>query len=294
MRVRLILTTSLLLAACLQSCGPLEKSRTHAVYGRDQRTLVSRAPIEVQRFAPAIAMLSRDFQIQTQTPTDVTFKPHRQADVLQLCAEEPFREQFMLGDCTGFAIGDSHLMTARHCIPTQKSCDERVIVFGHTNETQNSFPTESIFHCKRIIEAAEKGFGDLVLIELDRKMNAVPAAFSFRQTNQSSEKRPTDRPLYVAGHPFGASLTVSPLETHLKAVDTFFSTGAADVAQGASGSPLFDPISGEVFGVLTGGETDLEWDVTRNCNKTRVCHSDECRGEQFSSPSNLKLKALAQ
>lgn len=200
----------------------------------------------------------------------------------------------MLGDCTGFAIGDSHLISARHCIPTQKSCDERVIVFGHINENQFSFPSESVFRCKRIIQAAEKNFGDLVLIELDRKLSAIPAAFSLRQTGQSSEQRPTDRALYVAGHPFGASLTVSPLETHLNAVDTFFSMGAADVAQGTSGSPLFDPSSGEVFGVLTGGEKDLEWDVTRNCNKTRVCYSDECRGEQFSSPGNLKIKALAQ
>lgn len=64
-------------------------------------------------------------------------------------------------------------------------------------------------------------------------------------------------------------------------------TAQADVAQEMSGAPVIDPKRHEVLAVLTGGESDLEWDEAEGCNRSRTCSAGECSGEKFANPRTL-------
>jgi V8-like Glu-specific endopeptidase len=281
--------TFLFSALAMFSCSKSEISETMAVYGADNRTPTASSPRNVASYASSIALITRRFQVKATNQDTVTINAVNQGDVLQMCSDEPFRDELMTGDCTGFLVGVDRLVTARHCIPNQKSCDERLFIFNHVSPAQNSFPKKQVYSCKKIISAAEKDAGDLVLVELDRPLDPSLNAPFLTQEKQSAKRRPHGQ-LYVLGHPFGGSLTAAPLESELKPENLIYRRGYADVSQGHSGSPLFDPDTGEVHGVLTGGEKDLAWDESRSCNKTNVCKTNECKGEQFSSLQYLSFQ----
>lgn len=285
MSLRPVLLPALL--AVTTSCGNPVPSRTRAVYGSDNRTGIARAAQNLAPYASAVALVSRRYQIINTTNGAFFLKAVKQREALQMCADEPFGEEFMLGDCTGFAVGADRLVTARHCIPDQKSCDGRLFIFGHTAAENNSFSEKQVYNCSKIISATEKDAGDLVVVGLDRPVESS-AGIKFLRPADQLRQDPMNLPqLYVLGHPFGGSLTAAPLESNLTHEDKYYLRGNADVSQGNSGSPLFDPETGLLYGVLTGGGRDLEWDDERGCNKTHICRNNDCKGEQFSAATNL-------
>lgn len=265
----------------LVSCANPQPSTLKAIYGEDQRVFADSAPELIKPYLPVIALLTKRRNLTQQTQDTSTFRSHTLGHVLQLCSNDMFYDQLMLGDCSGFAIDEQHLITARHCIADQKSCDDRLFIFDAKANHLNVFPNRNIRTCKRIVKALEREQGDLVLIELNAPI-VLSADTRFPNLNNSrSAAEPSGR-AFVLGHPFGSILTATPLESPQRAEDAFFSRAKADVSQGSSGSPLIDESTGEIHGVLTGGEYDLVWDSNQGCNQNRTCTSNECQGERFS------------
>lgn len=286
MSFRLSILSFLLWLMC--SCSGAHQSSFKTIYGTDKRVLISNAPVEVQKYAPAIALLSHKFKIAQSDSTQISIKSLVFGNVLQICQQERFREHLMLGDCSGFAINKNQIVTARHCIPDQKSCDDRVIIFGHQRPINNEFSPDQVFECKRIDASLEKNLGDLVLVTLNKPLpHEVPLKLPRADSNWPPVGLDLSFNAFVLGHPFGLSMIAAPLKSQFKH-QTDISFGAqADVSQGASGSPLINTQSGEILGVLTGGDFDLKWNESQACNQSHICQDGECKGELFTSAQTL-------
>ncbi|MEY4066687.1 MAG: hypothetical protein RIR26_2895, partial [Pseudomonadota bacterium] len=203
----------------------------------------------------------------------------------------PFREESMVGDCTGFLVSDTLLVTAGHCIPDDTDCSKRNFVFSHTRGGETVFPSRDVYSCKKTAARIGKDNGDLVLVELDRPV-VSPAGtrrFSLLQANPSGGNGSLNATsLLTLGHPLGISMKRAPLESELSRSNEFYFQAQIDVAGGASGSPLFDPESGRVEGVLVHGAEDFEWDAAAGCARSSVCRGNSCSGETFASAQALR------
>lgn len=281
---------SILILWLMCSCSGAHQSSFQTIYGSDKRVLISDAPAELQKYAPAVALLSHKFKIDQSNSNRTYLKSFVFGDVLRMCQQERFREHLMLGDCSGFAINQNQIVTARHCIPDQKSCDERVIIFGHQQPKNQEFSTEQLYECKKIDASLEKDSGDLVLVTLNKPLTGT-VPFKRPQAPSNIISVNLDSRPFVLGHPFGVSMIAAPLESIAKFENNISFRAQADVSQGSSGSPLFDSQSGEILGVLTGGEFDLDWNESQACNESHICQDGECKGELFTSGQTL-LKLL--
>jgi hypothetical protein len=265
-------------------------SRFHTIYKDDNRIPVHGSSSNLSVYSSQVAMLSHQYSVQSSSPSEFSFKQRRLGDVLQLCSNEAFREQWMLGDCTGFSLDGKNLVTARHCIPDEASCNSRLFVFGRANPSEFSFSTSQLRSCKNIIAALEKEEGDLVLVELDRPLENFSGILkpASDQAIDLANANTAPNGLFTIGHPFGIAQTASPIETAFQALNNIFMSARADVAQGMSGAPVIDVQKSKVQGVLVGGEVDLEWNEAESCNRSKNCSGDNCSGERFANPAAIQ------
>jgi hypothetical protein len=274
-----------------EACSPKEtRSGFRTIYNSDNRIPVFGNNANLSVYSSQVAMLSHQHSVQSSSPSEVSFKQRRLGDVLQLCSNEAFREQWMLGDCTGFSLDGKNLLTARHCIPDEASCNSRLFVFGRANPSEFSFSNAQLRSCKRIVAALEKEEGDLVFVELDKPLEnfsgilrpASDQAIDVANTNTAPNG------LFTIGHPFGIAQTAAPIETAFQPINNFFMNARADVAQGMSGAPVIELQKSLVHGLLVGGEVDLEWNEAESCNRSKNCSGDNCSGERFANPAAIQ------
>lgn len=276
--------------ALLSACSATVPAQSKTIYGSDSRLPVQLAPQAIRDFAPAIALLSHTFKVKSADEKMVSFKTHILGDVFQFCSDEPIREKTMTGDCSGFAVNANQLVTARHCIPDQKSCDGRLFIFSHQSNSTADFSIQNIYRCAKIESVLEREQGDLVTVSLDRSLS-LSSGFKYpvigsEEPSLNDKQKFTDA--FVLGHPFGTALTAAPIESVALDTDDVFFRARADVSQGSSGSPVLSPSTGEILGVLTGGEIDLQWDSLSSCNRERICDTAECSGERFTKTSAVR------
>lgn len=280
--------------ALLSACSATVPAQSKTIYSSDSRLPIALAPPAIKALAPAIALLTHAYKIQSTGNTSVTLKTHILGDVFQFCSDEPMRERSMSGDCSGFAVNANQLVTARHCIPDQKSCDGRAFIFSHQSNSSTALSIDGIYRCAKIDRVLEREYGDLVTVTLDRQL-ALPSGFKYpviARDNAPTLDEQQAGDAFVLGHPFGTELTAAPLESGALSADNVFFRARADVSQGSSGSPVLSRSTGEVLGVLTGGEIDLQWDLSSSCNRERVCTTPGCSGERFTKASLLRQLVL--
>jgi len=276
-RLLLCFLVCLSLSSCTQSNAALQ-----TIYDDDRRVAVLPKTEKLGHYSSAIALLTKVSQVKSRTTDETVLRPIPAADVLGLCPDEPFQDQFILGDCTGFAIGKNLLVTARHCMPTPESCRDRVIVFGYDKPMNNRFAARDVFACKNVVSSLAKDRGDLALIELDREFENDRTTLRMAADRLLTQQIKNSE-VFLLGHPFGMSLIASPLESSMNEIDRNIVSARADAAQGMSGAPVLNVLTGEVSGVLLGGGLDLEWDLARSCNRSFRCTGENCKGEHFAS-----------
>lgn len=266
--------------ACSESSSTLK-----TIYNTDSRKPLHSSPdLELQRFAGSVALVIPAFRADFSAEHEVTVKADTAGNIFGMCRDEPFRDDLMIGNCTGFLISDTQLITAGHCIEKDSQCTEKLFLFGNTSSQTAVFPRSDIYSCRKVIHRVEKDSGDLVLIELDRAVASAPETRRFSMAPITSLALADVRPeLVTLGHPLGAGMKMAPLEKLISAgPESVFLNAEIDVSQGASGSPLFSPASGIVYGVLTGGMSDFEWDPTSSCVRNKICRGSDCAGETFA------------
>lgn len=216
---------------------------------------------------------------------------------LNVCRDEKFAGQTVLGDCTGFLVADDLLVTAGHCVVesrdtvengTSRGCREFQWMFDYkvsklgTVKLKN-ISKDNVYSCKKVIYATYQAKDDYAVIQLDRKVkNRKP--IKLRSYGSVS----AGMGLYVIGHPSGLPMKYSD-NALVQLVERTFFVSNLDVFQGSSGSPVFNSITNNVEGIVVRGESDYivgQMEDGQQCMRANVCN-DKLESCFFDDPLTL-------
>ncbi len=209
-------------------------------------------------------------------PTETFAQYYLNSYGIQLCSDEPFRNQPNPAHCSGFLVAPDIIATAGHCVDF--CCDDMVFVFGFVmlNSTTPvlTIDESEIYYSTEVIDSLYSDTTDWALVRLDRPVTGHKPV-TFRTSGLVS----TNQPLMVIGHPMGlprkyaGGATVrdnNPALPYFRAnTDTYI---------GNSGSAVFNASTLEVEGILVRGNEDFEYDVVYNCDRSNVCPDSGCPG----------------
>lgn len=256
---------------------------TDLIYGQDDRTEIEdysdRDFVEKGR-SVAIRVSNRRLSEDRDDNSLINF-PHRKLknSIPLLCEDERFREQFSVGDCSGFLIAPDRLVTAGHCMISESECSENKWVFDFKDDT-NQLKKSNVYSCKKIIAQKyvynEKEVSDYAIIELDRKVEDR-SPLKRRKIGRVS----LNTQLVVIGHPLGLPMKIADgakvsrmnniereRKFHSWRLRANYFTANLDSYGGNSGSPVFNKKTGKVEGILIQGAEDFVYNEERHCTQS--------------------------
>lgn len=202
-----------------------------------------------QRNSVAKAIYGTDNRISPHKHSDPRLRELAQAIVLLTTnATTPAVND---GFCSGaiFATKSKNfLLTAGHCLKTQKKCDDTFIVFSY----EGGIPAHQqvIVKCKQLIFTKEDPDVAIATISAPvydkQRLNAIPLMFSNHQR---------DSTLAVIGHPEGGLKKIAD-NCKIEKRSPFSFSHQCDTFSGNSGSPMFDLNSYKLAGILVAGRDD--------------------------------------
>lgn len=208
------------------------------------------------------------------------------------CADEPFRDQVLLGHCSGFLVGADTFVTAGHCVTSVADCADTKIVFDYNTDIEGASPSfasdSNVYSCKSIVsQALEKTTSgeptlDYAVIKLDRPV-VGREPLKVRQSGSVS----IGDPLVMIGGPLGLPTKVDDGAAVAANSNPLWFEATTDSYGGNSGSVIINADTGEVEGILVRGGLDLTFDVPNLCVKSYVCEGQFCGGESVSRSSQF-------
>ncbi len=195
---------------------------------------------------------------------------------LNLCQNEPFRNQPCIASSSGFLVDPSIVATAAHCLDNN-NLNTMKFVFGFemidASTPKSTIDNDEIYRGTRIL-GREIGFHgtDWALVQLDRPVRNHPHVKIRR-----SEKIPDGSGVHVIGHPSGLPKKYADNAIVRDNSADWYFVANLDTYGGNSGSPVFNSETNIVEGILVRGETDFVWNG--NCYVSNVCPANGCRGE---------------
>jgi V8-like Glu-specific endopeptidase len=263
----------------------LSGSSFGAVYGDDDRFLVEGS-------LPQVAVLAQLEEGRFLENEDgLTLFPITLIQKLpQLCNEEKFSTEYTLSKCTSFMVSENLMVTAGHCVNTQKECEKKRWIFSEQHKVFPGalIPHDQVIKCKKLVEHKKNRFSrnDYALIEIE-STHVKFKPFEFSKENPFQSKEFVPKKFFVLGHPSGLPLIHSGIATQISFDSQFILRINSDTFAGNSGSPVIDADSGKVFGILTNGDTDYKMNQERGCVETHHCDEGECKGEDVVPLFNI-------
>ena len=283
------LAASMMLASSglvLSSAGFAGSPRPEVIYGEDNRLDLFdvKVPDNLRKLArsTAVLMKSSDLTPSSTRTGHLNIKSETFGDAMDLCPNEPFREQPSAGFCSGFLVGPDILVTAGHCMDSQTRCDTTSFVFdfGYLDSTTDlsSVPSNNVFRCQTIVaqELDSDTKSDFAIVKLDRPVtDRAPLKYKKDGIVTNGTK------LVVIGHPSGLPTKIAGDSTvRTSNAEKPFFVANLDTFAGNSGSAVFNEDTEEVEGILVRGDTDFQF--VNGCSESKVCEQDSCRGEDVT------------
>lgn len=255
----------------------------NVVYGEDNRVSPSETPWKDLSESVAIKISKNKIIERTDEYTIIESmtlaEEHFQNDT-PLCEDVRFKDSRVIGDCTAFYVGERKMVTAGHCVMADFLCKANLWGLNYNDEMRvNSeghiyFPNDRLLECKKLIVTKSTRDLDFAIFEVDKTpLYAAPFEISYRKKVKETDE------MFIMGYPEGLPIKIVE---HTQLVSKVSEKGKfqinSDSFVGNSGSPVFDQSSGEVIGLMIGGESDYEFDKDRGCYKVRVC-DETCQGE---------------
>lgn len=267
-----------------------DAASTNVVYGEDGRKDLSEItdPQLLQMARSTVAFMDAKDLVYDSVFNKYNFE--NTEPTLAFCTTEKFRNQPRWADCSGTLISEDLILTAGHCVPTNKDCAQAKIVFDYAIPTGqknvNTISGDNVFSCKKVVAFSNlKLDTDFAIIQLDRPVvGRKPLEFSTTELTYKS-------PLMLIGHPEGLPTKITFNGKVRSLIPDHYFTASLDAFSGNSGSAVFDQDSKKIVGILVRGERDYE--RKNGCYIAKQCDEDGCRGEDVNRISEV-LKFLAK
>lgn len=243
------------------------------IFGEDDRVEFYQVPQKFRAAAEATVSL---WSLASLKPVPaegkVLLSTRTLGEAYKLCPGERFSEQPAGAGCSGSLVGEDLVLTAGHCVVSEKQCADTAFVFGYAlrsaqSPSPASVPASDVYSCAQIIKrdwtnytVSENGgqgqtiYGDdFALIRLDRKVaGRKPLAL-----NRAGGLKKGDG-VVAMGHPNGLPFKLAGFGTVVTPVVdkmTYFLTNL-DVFGGNSGGPALNAVTGLIEGVVVRADAD--------------------------------------
>ncbi|MEF3280098.1 MAG: serine protease [Elusimicrobiota bacterium] len=271
------------------------------IYGEDNRKDYFEMSSEIKTLADSVVSLWDSANIRFDSSKNkYTLVTQNYGQRLNLCEDEPFRDQPIGAFCSGLLIADDTIITAGHCINTEAKCSSTYFVFGYAIKDRNNpftatteIPASDVYKCSKIIkthigaeptEDNPQGIGlgsDFAIIKLDRKVsNRKPLKIN---TNQ---KLSIGQSMFVIGHPVGLPVKFADGATVRDPSPNGYFVANLDTYGGNSGSPVFDMKTKLIEGILVRGDNDFV-QTPMGCTISNRVEDNGGRGEDSTKISAL-------
>lgn len=271
------------------------------IYGDDNRKDYYKFSPEFKKLADSVVSLWDETNIIFDNSRNkYILKTQKFGDRLNLCKDEPFRNQPIGAFCSGSLISQDTIITAGHCIDSMEKCKSTYFVFGYAVKNANAPDTASteigvddVYRCKEIIKthigpeptpSNPQGTGlgpDFAIVKLDRKViNKNPL-----RINKNQNLRKGD-PVFVIGYPVGLPVKMADgAAVRDPSPDGYF-VANLDTYGGNSGSPVFNLRTKLIEGILVRGDEDFV-QTPAGCTVSNVVDNNGGRGEDVTKISAL-------
>lgn len=203
-------------------------------------------------------------------------KPFQRGGLLP-CSNERFANQNIGGHCSGFFVGGDVIVTAGHCVSTEKIARNTAFIFGfRVDDTYEQGTTQflesQVYFGKDLIAHDYSETGDFAIVRVDRNINA-PSAKALQVRSSGSIKIGSN--IGVIGYPSGLPVKVAfGPNTIIMRDDHPWLLANLDTYGGNSGSAVFN-IDGVVEGILVRGAQDYVNDYENSCFRSnRIMNSE--------------------
>ena len=192
--------------------------------------------------------------------------------IYNLCDDQIYKNQPVVGTGTGFIIGEDIMVTANHVF--EADIDNYAVVFGYeltaSGELRSRVKASEIFYPKKIVTRYDDL--DVVTFTVDRPFERPKLSW---ETSLDLEE---ENEIYMIGNPSGLPTKIALNADIIENKASQFFYTSLDSFQGNSGSPIFNLCTNKVIGILVSGELDYEYNG--NCYKTTLCKYPYCKGEK--------------
>lgn len=197
-----------------------------------------------------------------------------------LCAEEPYSNQPAAAGFTVFAVNDSTLITAGHCLDSNM-LKRYYFVFDYIMDTQHQAPQyfaeANVFIATKIIPYYDPAHNqDVCIIRVNKKIDPRRIAALSQQSAVNNSNT-----YYVIGTPGGIPFKLAGKAKIMENTNPAYFLLNCDTYDGNSGSPVFNTRTDTIEGLLISGTNDFEPNVLNiTCQLSVVCPFDKCPGSK--------------
>ena len=259
------------------------------IYDSDNRIELHEVKSSTSYFTAraTIAFFKKDaLQEETDGTTTVLGKTYGEEN--NLCPEERFYAQPAGAFCSGVLIAEDMVLTAGHCVDKNFCKNTRLAIdysIDAVDRNPRTLRTTDILDCAEVVRRGSVAKRlDFALLRLKTKPPVNPVAFTKTEMTVGQE-------ITLTGYPAGLPMKVVEGDK-ITSVGRLYAYAPLDAFGGSSGSPVVDSHSGDLLGILVGGEDDFEKAPKRSCQRVRKCTKEKCQGEQVLKISAI-MKALS-
>jgi hypothetical protein len=264
-----------------------KNSTNQVIYGEDGRQDYSSIlDPELQKIARStVAIIGSEKMVYDSIFDRFHFENPDQE--ISLCSSEKFRNQPKWAWCSGALIAPDLILTAGHCVKSERLCHRFKFVFDYTLQSRatdlSSISASHVYDCREVLAFSHTPSGaDYAIVRLDREV-------SDREPLTMAEEDPGfSDDLMIIGHPQGLPTKLTMNGKVRSLVPEIFFKASLDAFQGNSGSSVFNQKTRQIVGVLVRGEQDYE--RQNGCYVAKVCGENDCRGEDVMRISEIRKK----
>jgi V8-like Glu-specific endopeptidase len=264
--------------------------RQKGVYGSDRRKeFFDIQDANAVQAANSVAAIVPSSTFQ-QTNKGLQISQTTFGDAYHLCSDQAYYSEPVAPGCTAFVVKDDIVATAGHCVGMLASSR---IVFGFRAEKQDGqvhyntlIPESQVYRAVQVVAQKEESAGvDFALVKVDRPMVDHPPLKLHTNGDVSIGNF-----VYVIGYPSGLPLKLADGAVVSDVAVNGYFVSNLDTFGGNSGSPVLNPASNLVEGILVRGGTDFR--TVGTCQQAFTCPKNpdgtsDCSGEASTLMSRV-------